>query len=269
MQYRLASSLAFSLSLLAAILSFSPVAICQNVEKKAVQAANARAGQPVDLSGVWDSQHRGPGGLQTIDSTFHGEIPPLTPWGEERFLATRPSQGPRSVPDSTDPVYPTKLGAPGCFPPGVPRIYLQIFPMEIIQIPGRVLMRFEFDHSLREIWVDGRGHPPDLNPTYMGNSIGKWEGDTLVVDTVGFNDKTWLDREGRRHSDQLHIIERFRRTSQNTLADDITMEDPKTFTKPWTTQITFELRPDWEILEHACADYVNFDEVLKLQGQTK
>jgi hypothetical protein len=91
MHHRLASSLAFSVSLLAAILSFSPVAICQNAEKKAAPSTNARAGQPVDLSGVWDSQHRGAGGLQTIDSTFHGEIPPMTPWGEERYLATRPS----------------------------------------------------------------------------------------------------------------------------------------------------------------------------------
>ncbi len=95
MQCRLASSLAFSTSLLAAMLSLSHAAICQNAEKKAAPSANARAGQPVDLSGVWDAQHRGPGGLQTIDSTFHGEIPPMTPWGEERFLATRPSQGPR------------------------------------------------------------------------------------------------------------------------------------------------------------------------------
>jgi hypothetical protein len=255
---------------LAAILALS-IAHAQSAAEKSKQPGSAKAGAAVahtpDISGVWDPQHEG--GFQTITSTFPGEIPPMTPWGEERFLATRPSLGPRAVADSTDPVYPTKLGAPGCFPPGIPRIYLQIFPMEIIQIPGRVLMRFEFDHNLREIWTDGRGHPSDLNPTYMGHSIGRWEGDTLVVDTVGFNDQTWLDRQGRRHSEDLHVVERFRRTSHNALQDDITMEDPKTFTRPWKTQATFELRPDWEILEHTCADYVSFDEVLKMQGQTK
>jgi hypothetical protein len=258
-----------SIFLIVAMLAFASAAHPQSAHEKGSQSEGAKRAtakaQPPDLSGVWDAQHEG--GFRAISSTFLGEIPPMTPWGEERFLATRPSLGPRAVTESTDPVYPTKLGAPGCFPPGVPRIYLQVFPMEIIQTPNRVFMRFEFDHNLREIWTDGRSHPSDLNPTYMGDSIGKWEGDTLVVDTIGFNDQTWLDREGRRHSEELHLIERIRRTSHTALQDDITMEDPKTFTRPWKTQVTFELRPDWEILEHTCADYVNFDEVLKMQGQ--
>ena len=220
-----------------------------------------------DLTGVWDTQN--PRGFQPNTAAFPGEIPPLTPRGQEQFAATRPAYGPRAVPDSTDPVNPTKLGAHGCFPPGVPRIYLHPVPMEIIQIPGRVLMRFEFDHLLREIWTDGRGHPGDWNPTYMGHSTGKWEGDSFIVDTIGFNDKTWLDRLGHRHSEDLHVIERFRRVDHDTLQDDITMEDPKTFTKPWSTHVIFALRPDWEILEHACADNANFDENLKMQGQGK
>ncbi len=229
--------------------------------------SNPEKFDPHNLSGVWDTQH--PGGFKPGTYTFFGTIPPMTPWGQAEFQATRPSIGPRAVPDSTDPVYPTKLGVPGCFPPGVPRIYLHALPMEILQVPGRLFMRFELDHNLREIWVDGRGHPKDLNASYMGNAIGKWEGDTLVVDTIGFNDKTWLDREGRRHSEDLHLIERLRRVNAHVLQDDMTIIDPKTFTKPWTTQIAFELRPDWEILEHTCADNGNFDNVLKLQGQGK
>jgi hypothetical protein len=260
-----------SILLITGMLALSSEVHPQDATKQGNQSPNTKIAsvtvQTPDLSGVWDTQVSG--GLQAITSTFLGEIPPLTPWGQEQFLATRPSLGPRAVADSTDPVYPTKLGAPGCFPPGVPRIYLQVFPMEIIQLPGRVIMRFEFDHNLREIWTDGRGHPSDLNPTYMGHAIGKWEGDTLVVDTIGFNDKTWLDREGRRHSEDLHVTERIHRTSHAALQDDITMEDPKTLTKPWKTRVNFELRPDWEILEHTCADYVNFDEVLKMQGQSK
>jgi hypothetical protein len=220
-----------------------------------------------DLSGVWDTQN--PRGFQPSTAVFPGEMPPLTPWGEAQYQATRPAYGPRAVPDSTDPVNPTKLGAHGCFPPGVPRIYLHPLPMEIIQIPGRIFLRFEFDHILREVWTDGRGHPSDLEPTYMGHSIGRWDGDTLVVDTVGFNDKTWLDRVGHRHSKDLHVIERFRRVDHDTLQDDVTVEDPKTFTKPWSTHVIFALRPDWNILEYSCADNANFDENLQLQGQGK
>jgi hypothetical protein len=220
-----------------------------------------------DLTGVWDRQN--PRGFQPASATFPGEMPPLTPWGQAQFENTRPAYGARAVQDSTDPVNPTKLGARGCFPPGVPRIYLHPLPMEIIQIPGRLFLHFEFDHILREIWMDGRSHPTDLSPTYMGHSIGKWERDTLVVDTIGFNDKTWLDRVGHRHSEDLHIIERFRRVDHDTLQDDITVEDPKALTKPWNTHVIFALRPDWEILEYACADNANFDENLQMQEQGK
>jgi hypothetical protein len=248
---QIASRLCFALPLfvIAAMLLFSSAAHAQNPQQKneppvSVKSPPAAAVSPTpgvpDLSGVWDTQHLG--GLQAISSTFQGEIPPMTPWATERYLATRPSLGPRAVADSTDPVYPTKLGAPGCFPPSVPRIYLQVFPMEIIQLPGRVIVRFEFDHNLREIWTDGRAHAADLNPSYMGDAI---------------------------NSDELHVTERIRRPTHGTLQDDIVMDDPKSFTKPWKARVTFELRPNWGILEHTCADYVNFDEVLEMQGQTK
>ena len=78
-------------------------------------------------------------------------------------------------------------------------------------------MIFEYDHTVRQIFMDGRAHPDDITPTYMGHSIGKWEGDTLVVDTVGFNEKTWLDRDGHPHSDQLHVIERFHRVDRDNM----------------------------------------------------
>jgi hypothetical protein len=230
-------------------------------------AKSAPAVRSHDLTGVWDTQN--PQGFQPASSTFPGEMPQLTPWGQAQLEATRPAYGLRAVPDSTDPVNPTKLGARGCFPPGVPRIYLHPLLMEIIQIPGRILLRFEFDHILREIWMDGRSHPSDLPPSYMGHSIGKWEGETLVVDTTGFNDKTWLDRVGHRHSEDLHVIERFRRVDHDTLQDDITVEDPKAFTKPWNTHVIFALRPGWEILEYSCADNANFDQNLQMQGQEK
>ena len=142
-------------------------------------------------------------------------------------------------------------------------------PIEIVQTPQRIFMFFEYSHTFREIWMDGRSHPSDLPPTYMGHSTGKWEGETLVVDTTGFNDKTWLDRVGHRHSEDLHVIERFHRVDHDTLRDDITVEDPKALTMPWNTHVIFALRPGWEILEYSCADNANFDENLQMQGQGK
>jgi hypothetical protein len=130
--------------------------------------------------------------------------------------------------------------------------------MEIIQIPGRVIMFFEFNHYVRQIYTDGRGHNEDLPPTWMGDSIGRWEGDTLVVDTTGFNDKTSIDRLGHPHSDAMHLVERIRRVDHDTLQDDLTVDDPKAYAKPWTGQQIFQLKPGWEITEYVCEDNVNF-----------
>jgi hypothetical protein len=191
----------------------------------------------------------------------------MTPWAEERFKTTKPSFGPRSVEDSNDPVNPTTVNAMGCFPPGLPRMYLQPFPMEIIQVPGRVIVFFEFGHYVRQIYTDGRKHNLDLGPTWLGDSIGHWEGDTLVVDTIGFNDKTWLDRAGHPHSDQLHLTERFHRLDPNTMQDELTIDDAKAYTKTWGSTLTFALHPKWNIMEMVCEDNVNFDEFLKNEAK--
>jgi hypothetical protein len=193
----------------------------------------------------------------------------MTAWAQERFKATKPSFGPRSFEDSNDPVNPTTVSATGCFPPGVPRIYLHPFPMEIIQTPGRVIMFFEFNHFVRQIFTDGRPHNTDLGPTWMGDSIGKWEGDTLVVDTIGFNDKTWIDRAGHPHSEALHVVERIRRAGQDTLETDLTIDDPKAYTKPWGGKLTYQLKPTWHISEMVCEDNVNFDQFLKNETKPK
>jgi hypothetical protein len=138
-----------------------------------------------------------------------------------------------------------------------------------VQTPGRVIMLFEFSHFIRQIFTDGRPHNTALGPTWMGDAIGHWDGDTLVVDTTGFNDKTWLDRAGHPHSTDLHLVERIRRVDQNTLQDDLTIEDPKAYTKPWGGQITFQLRPKWNIMEMVCEDNVNFDAFLKNEAKPK
>jgi hypothetical protein len=190
----------------------------------------------------------------------------MTQQGEAKFKSARPNRGPHAVtlPHTNDSVLT-------CFPPGVPRIYSigLGLPFEIVQIPGRVIMIFEYDHFVREIFTDGRPHPADLNLTWMGDSIGTWDGETLVVDTIGFNDKTWLDQLGHPHSDALHVIERLRRVSPDSMTDDITMDDPKTYRKPWVARIVFDFRPDWKIEEHVCEDFLNTTGLQKLAEKNK
>ena len=166
------------------------------------------------------------------------EEPPLQPWAKARTSDNKKDD---------DPVL-------SCFPPGMPRILLGQFPFEIIQIPGRVIMIHEYGHFVRQIFTDGRSHPKDIEPSWMGHSVGKWDGNVLVADTIGFNDKTWLDSEGHPHSDELHLVERIHRVDHDTLVDELTIEDPKTFTHSWTGRIEFKLNPQSEIKEQVCED---------------
>ena len=135
--------------------------------------------------------------------------------------------------------------------------------MEIMQTPGKVVMLYEYDHFVREIYTDGRQHPKDPNSTWMGDSIGKWEGDTLVIDSVGFNDKTWLDNEGHPHSEDLHVVERVHRLSHDALTIDVQIEDPKAYTKAWGGHMVFELKPDWTLGEMVCEDNITFSDLQK------
>jgi hypothetical protein len=218
-----------------------------------------------NLAGVWNLQNTPQ--TRYLSNTFFAQEPSMTPWAEKRFNANKPSFGPRAVEDSNDPVNPTTVGAVGCFPPGVPRIYLQPFPLEVIQTPGRVILFYEFSHLVRQIFTDGRKHNTDLGPTWMGDSIGAWDGDSLVVDTIGFNDKTWLDRVGHPHSEDLHVVEQIRRPDHETLQIAVTIEDPKAYTKPASATLTYKLRPTWNISEMICEDNVNFDEYLKNEAK--
>lgn len=248
------------MAVLVHILLFSAAVIpahllAQSGEKSAgAKAQGTEASTPAhDLSGVWNL-HMPPTARRYIGSSFSAEEPSLTPWAQEKYKAAKPSNGPRthSLQETDDPVLKS------CLPPGVPRIYLQPFPLQIVQTPKEVLMLFEYDHTVRHIFMDGRQHPADVTPTYMGHSIGHWDTDTLVVDTAGFNDKTWLDRTGHPHSEDLHVVERFRRTAPDAMQIDITMEDAKALAKPWTSQLIYQLRPQWDIMEQVCTDNENF-----------
>jgi hypothetical protein len=146
-----------------------------------------------------------------------------------------------------------------CLPPGGPRMMATPYPMEIIQLPEqkRIVMIFEgATHIWREIYMDGRAHPKgdDLNPTYLGHSVGHWEGDTLVVDVVGFNEATWMDYFGHPHTDMLHVVERFSRPNKNTLHYEATYDDPGAYTKAFTMRWDIRWNPTGELTEYICQE---------------
>ena len=225
---------------------------------------SAQSATSTDLTGVWTNNP--PENTRAFQNySFSIDPPKMTDWGQAAFNANKPNRGERAVPvaDSDDPVY-------DCFPPGTPRIYFHPFPMEIVQSADRVLMIFEYDHLIRQVYTDGRDHRSDLAPSWMGDSTGHWEGDTLVVETVNFNEKSWLDRRGVPHSEGLRVIERIRVNDDGQLQIDITMDDPVALVEPWIGQ-RFYRKTDWNIEEFVCMDNVNFESfensVLEYEGE--
>ena len=138
-----------------------------------------------------------------------------------------------------------------CVPPGMPEIMGWPYPIEFLYSPGRVTMAIESDSQVRRIYTDGRGHPADPDPTFNGDSIGRWEGDTLVIDTVALNTATEI-APGVGHSDQAHIVERVHKTGPDALEIVTTIEDPKVLTAPWTTTSHFVRHREWTIEEYVC-----------------
>ena len=196
----------------------------------------AAAGHPPDLSGNW-----GPGG-KTVNNWFpddprgqHPEKAPMTPWAEEKFKNAHPPFGANQTFEAiNDPVQNY------CDPPGVSRVYLYPWEFKFIQTPDMVYILYEYTRMWRAIPLN-QPHSKDPDSTWLGESVAKYEGDTLVIDTIGFNDKTWLDHLGHPNSDQLHLIERFRRIDPKTLELQMTVEDPKAYTKTFTGTKTFLL----------------------------
>jgi hypothetical protein len=139
-----------------------------------------------------------------------------------------------------------------CLPAGIPLATLVTELTKIVQTPGLTLIWLELDSAMRQIYTDGRPHPVNRNPSWLGYSIGKWDKDTLVVDTVGFNDKTWLDAFGHPHSEAMRVVERYRRRDFGHMDVEITIDDPQMYTKPFTIKVTHELQADTDILEYFC-----------------
>jgi hypothetical protein len=208
----------------------------------AAQTAAAAPAPSRDLTGVWTM--RNPAGMNG-----RPEPPALTAWGLAKFKEAKASNGGSYTLDQTNDPVITK-----CFPPGVPRVYYHPFPFEVVHTPKYTLLLYEYDHMVRRVHTDGRPLPEDPDLLWMGTSVGRWEDDTtLAVDTVGFNGKTWLDRAGHAHSDQLKVNERFHRVDRDHVQLDVTMTDPKALTKPWSLRFYYELRPKWELGELSCS----------------
>lgn len=201
---------------------------------------------PHDLTGVWDPLNLTRNWKAVpVYGAVSADVPPMTPWGLERYNAAKPSYGPRGNPNGNDPIF-------DCEPTGIPRIFFFPQPFQFIQTPGLTVQVFEREHTYRLIYTDGREHPKDLTPSWMGHAIGKWEGDTFVVDSVGFNDEAWLDFWGNPRSEKLHLIERWTRPDPDHITMQFIVDDPGAYTKTWVgdikvAKINHELQPMEEL----------------------
>jgi hypothetical protein len=205
--------------------------------------ANLRAPAPrtpdgkPDLSGVW---HAADGRAINNLAGAGGVTAPFQPWAEALYKERQANNG---------------LDRPSgkCLPKSVPEgMTVPPYPFKIVQTPKLTLVLYEIFVNYRQIHTDGRALPTERHPAWFGYSVGRWDGDMFVVDTVGINDRTWLDDSGYPHSDALRITERMRRVDFGRLDIEFTFDDPKTYTKPWTVKVPFELMPDTELLEYVC-----------------
>src|SRR5437867_3475928 len=203
-------------------------------------------GKP-DFSGVWNGG--GPIG-DLAQGLAPGEKIPLLPAAEEMMKQRQSRDDPEA----------------NCLPTGVPRI--APYPWRIVQTPTHIFFLFEGNiHSYRQIFMDGRKHPEDPDPTWYGHSVGRWEGNTLVIDTVGFNDKFWFDFRGHPHTEKLHTIERWTRKDMGTLVNEVTIDDPGAYSRPFKLNFTARLRPGEELMEYICQE--NNQDVQHIQGPAK
>lgn len=212
-----------------------------------------REGQP-DLQGIWqvlntaawDIQDHGaslgvPAGRGVVEGNEIPYAPAALAKKQENFKNR----------DTLDPINK-------CFLPGVPRLTYLPYPFQIVQLADRVTILHEYSHVIRFIYMNGNPHPAGHIDWYMGDSRGRWEGNTLVVDVTHFNNETWFDRAGNFHSEALHLVERFTRTGPDTMLYEVTVEDPKVFTRPWKMSMPLYRRQekDIELLEYDCAAYL-------------
>jgi hypothetical protein len=199
-----------------------------------------------DLSGVWRGEATtslSPSDRRA-DKRLGSEADiPYTAWALARIKEIRPASGAfASLKDTNDP------SMRYVDPNGYPRVSLHPMRFKLVQTDDAIYQLWEYNQNWRQILLNA-AHSADPGSTWYGESVGKWDGATLVVDVVGFNDVTWLDNAGHPHSDELHITERIRRTGDDILVFDLTIEDPVAYTRPWTSQLTFARARDATMTE--------------------
>jgi len=201
-----------------------------------------------DFNGFWTNQYT-PDIAQAL-----GKQPPFTPHGAQRWKDVDTKDDPTAV----------------CLPVGPSRAFTAPFPFQLVQTPKLIAFLFEYQTIYRMIYMDGRPHPPDIMeyPEFMGHSIGRWEGDTLVIDTIGINERSWLDTAGHEHSGKLHLTERIRKLDDNRLEYKVTFDDPVFFTEPWSLTRTFTRGKETDrIMTYSCNE--NNKDVEHLVGNKK
>ena len=250
-----------------AMLGLTTAASAQTAQKP-----DAAKGSVPDISGTYQPAHGARNGYTNPGYSVTNVEPEMTPWALEKYKKIR---------EGTLPTDPQRLKRVGmwdrgkenldpseihCLPWGPTRLFTFDHPFEIVQTPNVVYILFEGDHAVRRVYMDGRTHKGQYD-TYMGHSIGHYEGDTLVVDTTNLEDLTWLDTVGHVHSNEIHIIERIHRVGANALQIDFSFDDPKAYTKPWNGERVFDkLSGDKaEILEMiTCQDHLEYDHIPRL-----
>ena len=212
----------FSVALCAAVLTLPSVAL---------------AADP-NISGVWQTR-----GFDRMTQPIDAAEPPWLPWNKEQFEK-------RAAAEKVGRLLYDPTAA--CLPSGIPRLIAAPYPVEIVQTAGQIVFLYEVQHLFRVVKMNAQ-HGKSVPPSYMGDAVGHWEGDTLVIDTIGFVKDTQIDEAGTQHSDALHVVERIRKVA-DTLEIVFTMDDPKAFTKPWTAKRVWHWRPDVRFLEYVCEE---------------
>jgi hypothetical protein len=192
----------------------------------------------LDVSGLWLTRGIYIGNI--AKDLKPGEVP-FQPWAEKLYKERLDNLG------KEDPTG-------RCVPGGVPRSTAVPYPFKILNTSNIVIVLYEAVHAYRQIFTDGRPLPKDPNPNWLGYSVGRWEGDEFVVESSGFNDNVWLDNQGHPATESLHVTERFRRKTFGSMDVQVTIDDPKAYTKPWTVTMPLALQPDTELLEYICVE---------------
>ena len=222
-------------------------------QTSAYTAPRTENGQP-DLQGIWQvlntaawniEDHNASLGVPAGRAVVEGDGIPYQPWALEKQqenYANRATLDPEN----------------NCLLSGIPRITYMPYPFQIVQQADKVNILYEYNHSLRHIYMNGNPHPEGPINWWMGDSRGSWDGDTLVVDVVHFTDQTWFDRAGNFHSEALHVVERYTPTTPNHLLYEVTIENPAVFTRPWKMSMTLyrRMEPVPELLEYECYAYM-------------